>query len=120
VRDLTDQGTPLPPNFCGCFCNSARFRLEKKLRVVESSVEQEIGKTLYRVGESKKRRKKTDFGILRVPEDGRMLPTISKEVREIVQCETCESKESERRSCIFPGSAFSIGFNENLTVNLAE
>jgi hypothetical protein len=96
VRDLTDQGTPLPPNLCGCFCNSVRLRLEKKLPVEKFSFEQEIVKTLYRVGKSKKRKKKTDFEIFRVPECGRMLPTISKEVREIMQCETCKVKNRNK------------------------
>jgi hypothetical protein len=32
--------------------------------------------TLYRIAESTKEEKKTDFEILRVPEDGRVLPTI--------------------------------------------
>lgn len=67
-------------------------------------LEQEIGKTLYRVGKIKKRKKETDFEILRVPEDGRMLPTFSKDVRETVQCETSKNKEPQRRSCIFPVS----------------
>ncbi len=103
MGDLTDQGTPLPPNLCGCFGNSARLRLEKKLRVENSPLEQEIGKTLYRVGKRKKRRKKTDFEILKCPEDRRMLKTISKEIERLCSVRHVRVKNLKGDHVFFPG-----------------
>lgn len=69
--------------------------------------------TLYRIAESTKEEKKTDFEILRAPEDERMLPTISKEAQRLCSLRHVKIKNQKEDHALLLILAFSISFDGN-------
>ncbi len=72
------------------FRQSGEVEIRGKLRQKNSHLSRRLRMTLYWAAENTNEEKGNYFETLRVPEDGRMLPTVSEEAQETMQCETCK------------------------------